>query len=108
MRSPKLDEWLSSETIQEGIRATLDRNYVDLDPTFTSSVDEDFDSRLAGVSKKNFNHTYLEWIHYCADKRETVRIFKEIINIGHILSVILNLDFVYKIFIENNGKTISR
>jgi len=54
------------------LQATLDKNYVDLDPTFSMNVDEDFDTRLSGVSKSSFCNIYLEWIQYCASRREKV------------------------------------
>lgn len=34
VRSPKLDHWLTSPSIQEALSHTMDRSYVDLDPTF--------------------------------------------------------------------------
>ena len=72
VRSPKLEQWLENDTIREGLRATLDKNHVDLDPTFNVAVDEDFDARLSGVSKNSFCSVYLEWIQYCASRRDKV------------------------------------
>jgi len=72
VRSLKLDQWLENETIREGLRPTLDKNYVDLDPTFAATVDEDYDHRLSGVSKSSFSNVYLEWIQYCAARRDKV------------------------------------
>ena len=68
----KLDEWLENETIREGLRPTLDKNYVDLDPTFAATVDEDYDHRLSGVSKNSFTNVYLDWVQYCAGCRDKV------------------------------------
>ncbi|XP_077416220.1 pecanex-like protein 1 isoform X2 [Vanacampus margaritifer] len=68
--SPKLEEWLSNETMKEGLRACGERNYVDLDPTFNPNIDEDYDHRLAGVSRDSFCSVYLGWIQYCNSRRD--------------------------------------
>ncbi|XP_067413936.1 pecanex-like protein 1 isoform X4 [Emydura macquarii macquarii] len=68
--SPKLEEWLANETMQEGLRPCADCNYVDVDPTFNPNIDEDYDHRLAGVSRESFCVTYLNWIEYCCSQRE--------------------------------------
>ncbi|KAG8189936.1 hypothetical protein JTE90_009077 [Oedothorax gibbosus] len=61
----KLERWLQSETIQEALRPTMDKNYADLDPVFNMTVDEDYDFRASGVSRNSFCNVYLEWIQYC-------------------------------------------
>ncbi|XP_067895654.1 pecanex-like protein 1 isoform X5 [Heterodontus francisci] len=68
--SPKLEEWLANETMQDGLRACTSHNYVDVDPTFNPNIDEDYDHRLAGVSRESFCGVYLNWIQYCASRRE--------------------------------------
>jgi len=73
VRSTKLETWLENESICDSLRPTLDKNYVDLDPTFASSVDEDYDHRLSGVSKNSFTNVYLDWIQCCATHRDKVR-----------------------------------
>ncbi|XP_030627628.1 pecanex-like protein 1 isoform X2 [Chanos chanos] len=67
--SPKLQEWLANEAMQEGLRSCGERNYVDLDPTFNPNIDEDYDHRLAGISKDSFCAVYLSWIQYCNSRR---------------------------------------
>ncbi|XP_014874915.1 pecanex-like protein 1 isoform X2 [Poecilia latipinna] len=67
--SPKLEEWLSNETMKEGLRGCGERNYVDLDPTFNPNIDEDYDHRLAGISRDSFCGVYLGWIQYCNSQR---------------------------------------
>ncbi|XP_041121336.1 pecanex-like protein 1 isoform X3 [Polyodon spathula] len=69
MASTKLEEWLSSESMQEGLRCCRDRGYVDVDPTFNPNIDEDYDHRLAGISRESFCGIYLGWIQYCASRR---------------------------------------
>ncbi|XP_040598747.1 pecanex-like protein 1 isoform X6 [Mesocricetus auratus] len=67
--SSKLEEWLANETMQEGLRLCSDRNYVDVDPTFNPNIDEDYDHRLAGISRESFCVIYLNWIEYCSSRR---------------------------------------
>lgn len=58
--------------MQEGLRLCTDRNYVDVDPTFNPNIDEDYDHRLAGISRESFCMIYLNWIEYCCSRRENV------------------------------------
>ncbi|CAL8297672.1 unnamed protein product [Arctogadus glacialis] len=67
--NPKLEEWLANETMREGLRPCAERNYVDLDPTFNPNIDEDYDHRLAGISRDSFCGVYLGWIQYCNSRR---------------------------------------
>nr|XP_057913037.1 pecanex-like protein 1 isoform X2 [Doryrhamphus excisus] len=69
MVSPKLEEWLSNDTMKEGLQACGERNYVDLDATFNPNIDEDYDHRLAGISRDSFCGVYLGWIQYCNSRR---------------------------------------
>nr|XP_015206651.1 PREDICTED: pecanex-like protein 1 [Lepisosteus oculatus] len=68
--SDKLEEWLGNEAMQEGLQCCSDRNYVDLDPTFNPNIDEDYDHRLAGISRDSFCAVYLSWIQYCCSRLE--------------------------------------
>lgn len=70
--SPKLEEWLANETMKDGLRGCGERNYVDLDPTFNPNIDEDYDHRLAGISRDSFCGVYLGWIQYCNSRRPKV------------------------------------
>uniref|UniRef100_A0AAY4DQX7 Pecanex-like protein n=1 Tax=Denticeps clupeoides TaxID=299321 RepID=A0AAY4DQX7_9TELE len=67
--SSKLEEWLANEAVLEGLRNCSERNYVDLDPTFNPNIDEDYDHRLAGISRDSFCGVYLSWIQYCNSRR---------------------------------------
>uniref|UniRef100_A0A8K9UJM6 Pecanex-like protein n=1 Tax=Oncorhynchus mykiss TaxID=8022 RepID=A0A8K9UJM6_ONCMY len=71
--STKLEEWLANETMREGLKACGERNYVDLDPTFNPNIDQDYDHRLAGISRDSFCQVYLGWIQYCNSRRAKVR-----------------------------------
>ena len=70
--SPKLEEWLANETMKDGLQGCGERNYVDLDPTFNPNIDEDYDHRLAGISRDSFCGIYLSWIQYCNSQRGKV------------------------------------
>ncbi|XP_077089481.1 pecanex-like protein 3 isoform X1 [Siphateles boraxobius] len=70
-RSPKLEEWLANEAVQEALRPCLSPSYVDSDPTFNLNIDEDYDHRASGITPFSFCLVYLEWIKYCNSRRET-------------------------------------
>ncbi|XP_064207810.1 pecanex-like protein 3 isoform X1 [Anguilla rostrata] len=69
-RSPKLEEWLANETIQEALRPCQAPAYVDSDPTFNLNIDEDYDHRAAGITPGAFCTVYLDWIQYCNSRRQ--------------------------------------
>lgn len=69
IRSPKLEEWLQSPTIQEALQTTLDRSFVDLDPIFNHNLDADFDFRTSGITRQSFCGIYMGWIQYCYGRR---------------------------------------
>lgn len=72
VRSPRLDEWLSSPTILEALQPMLDKNFIDLDPVFNMNIDEDYDFRASGITRNSFCNVYMDWIQYCATKRSKV------------------------------------
>ena len=72
VRSPKLEEWLESEAIDEALKPLKDKTFVDLDPLFNLNIDEDFDYRCSGVTRQSFCCVYLPWIAFCAERRDRV------------------------------------
>ncbi|KAF5299608.1 hypothetical protein FQA39_LY11523 [Lamprigera yunnana] len=68
IRSPKLEDWLSSQTIQKALQPIQDRNFVDLDPVFNFNIDEDFDMCVCGMTRNMFFQVYGDWIAYCSEK----------------------------------------
>jgi hypothetical protein len=64
-------EWLSNPGVQEAIRLTASKSFVDLDPLFNCNIDEDFDYRAAGVTRHSYCAVYLSWIQHCAKARDT-------------------------------------
>lgn len=72
----KLEEWLKNPSIQAALQSTLDRSFVDLDPVFNLNIDEDYDFRASGITRNSFIFIYLEWIHYCVERRKSLNIDK--------------------------------
>lgn len=72
VRSPRLEQWLENPTIFETLTLLSDEDYCDADVTFSVHVDEDYDSQNSGISRKSFCSRNLDWIQYCASRREKV------------------------------------
>lgn len=61
---------MDSPTIQEALESTLERQFVDLDPIFNHNLDDDYDFRVAGISRSSFWTVYSDWIQFCVGKRQ--------------------------------------
>ncbi|XP_064214797.1 pecanex-like protein 1 isoform X2 [Tribolium castaneum] len=70
VRSPKLEEWLSSQTILSALQPMEHKNFVDLDPVFNYNIDEDFDIANSGMTRHMFCQIHGEWISFCVEKAE--------------------------------------
>ncbi|XP_048475671.1 pecanex-like protein 3 isoform X5 [Rhincodon typus] len=70
IRSPKLEEWVNNDAIQEALHACSSPSYADSDPTFNHNIDEDYDHRMQGISLASFCNVYLDWIQYCTSRRD--------------------------------------
>lgn len=66
--SSQLSRWLKTKEFHEALEQTKDKMYADLDPTFSLSLDLDFDVRLCGVTRAKFCAVYFDWIKYCVDR----------------------------------------
>jgi hypothetical protein len=66
--SSQLSRWLKTKEFHEALEHTKDKMHADLDPTFSLSLDLDFDSRLCGVTRAKFCSVYFDWIKYCVDR----------------------------------------
>lgn len=66
--SQHLAKWLKTSEFHEALEHTKGEMYADLDPTFTSSLDLDFDNRLCGVTREKFCSVHFDWIRYCFDR----------------------------------------
>lgn len=72
IKSPKLQEWLTSRTILDALQPTMGRQFVDLDPIFNHNLDDDYDFRATGVTRSSFCSIYLDWIQFCYSKRSVI------------------------------------
>ena len=74
VRSPKLNQWLNSDIIQEQLQKVhQDPQYVEVDSnSFYHNIDEDYDLRHGGISKTSFLNCYFTWIQYCASRKDPV------------------------------------
>ena len=95
MRSPRLEQWLENSTILEALALVADEDYCDVDLTFSVHVDDDYDSNNSGISRRSFCNRHLDWIQYCASRREKVQNIADIdmmgisyLNMGHENTVI--------------------
>lgn len=61
-------QWLESSEIRDALEPTLDRQFVDLDPIFNHNLDDDYDFRVAGISRNSFWRANGDWIQHCVDK----------------------------------------
>lgn len=66
--SPHLSQWLRTSEFHEALEHTRDKMYADLDPTFSASLDLDFDMKLCGVTRDKFCLVFFDWINYCFDR----------------------------------------
>lgn len=67
--SKRLEKWVKHDGIKSALDVlTRDKKFVDLDPTFNLSVDEDYDFRTSGITRSSFCHVYLNWIKYCLNR----------------------------------------
>ncbi|CAG0914458.1 unnamed protein product [Notodromas monacha] len=69
LQAGSLENWLSNETMLAALKPMEEDSYVDLDPVFHSSIDEDYDFRLLGVSKSRFLDVYQDWLKYVNSRR---------------------------------------
>ncbi|XP_057670878.1 pecanex-like protein 1 isoform X1 [Diorhabda carinulata] len=70
LRSPKLEHWLFNPTILKALSPMEHRTFVDLDPTFNSNIDEDYDIQNSGITKNSFMQIHGDWIKYCVERSE--------------------------------------
>ncbi|XP_025602906.2 pecanex-like protein 1 isoform X2 [Athalia rosae] len=70
IKSSKLMQWLENPDIIDALKPTLEKYFVDLDPVFNMNIDEDFDFRGSGITRSSFCNIFLDWIQFCATKRD--------------------------------------
>ncbi|KAJ8972889.1 hypothetical protein NQ317_008510 [Molorchus minor] len=52
IRSSKLQQWLSNQTIMKALHTMEHGNFVDLDPVFNFNIDEDYDIQNSGMTRR--------------------------------------------------------
>ena len=67
---------MNDEAIMSSISETRKPSFVDRDVVFRAMTDEDYDSRLNGVSRASFCNVYLIWIQYCNSQLNEVVLLK--------------------------------
>lgn len=67
--SKSLLKWITHPEIRDAIACMRDSNYVELDPIFNASVDEDYDFRASGITRSSFCNVYMDWIQFCLKQR---------------------------------------
>lgn len=70
-----LTKWLHNEGIQTAIGSCEVPDYVDVDPSFSVTIHEDYDMWLSGISRTKFEGVYGRWVQFCASKRTEVLYF---------------------------------
>lgn len=76
--SPKLFSWIKNESLLKSLQPFAKWHYIERDlAMFNINIDDDYVPCLQGITRASYCNVYLEWIQYCARKRQEVGI-KEI------------------------------
>lgn len=71
--SPKLLSWIKNESLLKSLQPFAKWHYIERDlATFNINIDDDYVPCLQGVTRASYCNVYLEWIQYCARKRQEV------------------------------------
>ncbi|XP_044943193.1 LOW QUALITY PROTEIN: pecanex-like protein 2 [Mustela putorius furo] len=69
--SPKLLSWIKNESLLKSLQPFAKWHYIERDlAMFNINVDDDYVPCLQGITRASFCNVYLEWIQYCARKRQ--------------------------------------
>ncbi|XP_024417583.2 pecanex-like protein 2 isoform X2 [Desmodus rotundus] len=69
--SPKLLSWIKNESLLKSLQPFAKWHYIERDlATFNMNIDDDYVPCLQGVTRASYCTVYLEWIQYCAQKRQ--------------------------------------
>ncbi|KAJ7396192.1 hypothetical protein BTVI_147745 [Pitangus sulphuratus] len=69
--SPKILDWIKDESIQKILQPYAKWHYIERDlAMFNVNIDEDYVPCLQGITRASFCSVYLDWIQFCARKRE--------------------------------------
>ncbi|KAM8819372.1 pecanex-like protein 2 [Rhynchonycteris naso] len=69
--SPKLLSWIKNEALLKSLQPFAKWHYIERDRTmFNINTDDDYVPCLQGITRASYCNVYLEWIQYCAQKRQ--------------------------------------
>ncbi|XP_037676947.1 pecanex-like protein 2 isoform X1 [Choloepus didactylus] len=69
--SPKLLSWIKNESLLKSLQPFAKWHYIERDlAMFTINTDDDYVPCLQGITRASYCNVYLEWIQYCAQKRQ--------------------------------------
>ncbi|XP_059963860.1 pecanex-like protein 2 isoform X4 [Mesoplodon densirostris] len=69
--SPKLFSWIKNESLLKALQPFAKWHYIERDlALFNMNVDDDYVPCLQGITRASYCNVYLEWIQYCAQKRQ--------------------------------------
>ncbi|KAI5759223.1 PCNX2 [Gulo gulo luscus] len=69
--SPKLLSWIKNESLLKSLQPFAKWHYIERDlAMFNINVDDDYVPCLQGITRASYCNVYLEWIQYCARKRQ--------------------------------------
>ncbi|XP_028903425.1 pecanex-like protein 2 isoform X2 [Ornithorhynchus anatinus] len=69
--SPKLALWIHDESLLKPLQPYAKWHHIERDPAlFSLHVDDDFVPCLQGITRASFCTAYLQWIQFCAQKRQ--------------------------------------
>ncbi|XP_067567185.1 pecanex-like protein 2 isoform X4 [Pseudorca crassidens] len=69
--SPKLFSWIKNESLLKSLQPFAKWHYIERDlAMFNMNIDDDYVPCLQGITRASYCNVYLEWIQYCARKRQ--------------------------------------
>ncbi|XP_051677421.1 pecanex-like protein 2 isoform X2 [Oryctolagus cuniculus] len=69
--SPKILSWIKNESLLKSLQPFAKWHYIERDlAMFNINIDDDYVPCLQGITRASFCNVYLEWIQYCAQKRQ--------------------------------------
>uniref|UniRef100_A0A8C0ZTE4 Pecanex-like protein n=1 Tax=Castor canadensis TaxID=51338 RepID=A0A8C0ZTE4_CASCN len=69
--SPKLLSWTKNESLLTSLQPFAKWHYIERDlAMFNMNIDDDYVPCLQGITRASYCNVYLEWIQYCAGKRQ--------------------------------------
>uniref|UniRef100_A0A8C6RKX7 Pecanex-like protein n=1 Tax=Nannospalax galili TaxID=1026970 RepID=A0A8C6RKX7_NANGA len=69
--SPKLLSWIKNESLLTSLQPFAKWHHIEHDlAMFNINIDDDYVPCLQGITRASYCNVYLEWIQYCAGKRQ--------------------------------------